>query len=964
MTFKSFIDYFSDMAKKLPNKPAVITDNTFITYQELHELSNYIAERILNQNVSAEEIIPILFERSTDMIIAMVAILKSGCAFLPLNPLTPYERQLFILNDSKARIFLTHNSGLIKTSDPAIKVINLNDKKKSGIEISNPLRETSLAYVMYTSGSTGNPKGVLIEHSSMINLFSSLIEQLNLNESERVLALTDYTFDIALIELLLPLMIGATIILTEQGTIADGLKIKKYLTQYDITVMQATPVSWEILLKHEWRNNGRLKILVGGEKFNEKLAIRLDYQKSNVFNMYGPTETSMWSMCYPLGPKLSSSSIPLGSALANTTIYLFDENLHPTPRGKEGQIYIGGKGLARGYLNNPSLTEQTFIHHPETGERLYKTGDLAIIDKDNLIYYTGRIDDQYKLNGVRIEAGEIEKIIEQETIVKKAIVKVHEQEGYYKVLSAYVEIDEEKAFNHYFPIVDDSSIQSINNIYNSVYCNAQDHENEVINTSGWKNTFTGQEFLPEELKESYQFIESVISKSDLSSVLEIGSGTGSILTTFINSAKKYTVMEISKQSINYIKSKLNSSQLEKTIFKNQSIAEVNENKQYSCVIVNSVIQYLPSISYLISAFKKLVAATLDGGTVIIGDIRSLELMEVFLIKKNKKSVYYKSRDSEILLSPYFFRALKKEIPEISHIDIAVKHGIYENELNYFRYDAILHINKPVIFRDPIIILYDHNFNSLSFENSIRMHPESPFILKKIPNLAILKMIESLAKQNPLLIKNDLPGLRRISTSENDLQNINFILHRNFETHEKLIQYDQENPLLEMEVYFYPKASKIVRCLTNEVNHSYRLYCREPFSPWLQELCFDKIKRRVAQQLISWIRPSVYSWVERWPLTSNGKIDKKRLDLTKLGEKNNDDKTILGKIQKVWENTTGSHCKVNEDFKAHGPSSLYMYFFLATINEMCEINLGYQELERYNTPFKLAHYINASRKETV
>ncbi len=965
MTFKNFTSDFSDAVRKFSNKPAIITDSDYITYQELHELSNYFAQCILNHGVAAEEIIPIVFERSIDMITAMLAILKSGCAFLPINPLTPCERQLFISNDTNARIFLTNDPSLIRISRPNMVIINLKDKIKSSLEITPSIKRNNLAYVMYTSGSTGDPKGVMIEHDSMMNLFLSLIEKLHLNESERVLALTDYTFDISLIELLLPLTMGATIVLTSQGTIADGSKIKKYLTQYDISLMQATPISWQILLKHEWHNNGLLKILIGGEKLSTRLANALNYQKGNIFNMYGPTETSMWSMYYRLEQPLVSHSVPLGEALANTTIYLLDENFNPVPPGKEGQICIGGQGLARGYLNNPALTHEKFIIHPESGERLYQTGDLAVLDKDNLIYYIGRRDDQFKLNGIRIESGEIEKFIEQETFVKKAIVKIHEQDNYFKVLSAYIEIDEAKAFNSCSDIIEDISINPIKNIYNSIYCQASAYENELINNSGWHSTFTGQALLPQELKESYQFLESTISKSDLSAVLEIGSGAGSLLKTFIDKVGKYTVVEISEQSINYIKNQLSATQLEKITFKNQSIIDINEEKNYSCVIINSVIQYLPSINYLITSLKKIIKACADACTIIIGDVRSLELMEVFLLKKNNKPTYYRNREGEIVLSPNFFIALKDEIPEISAVDIAVKSGVYENELNYFRYDVILHINKPILFQTPIIVNYDHNFDLPGFQNLLKKNAETPLILKNIPNSAIIKMLDNLESQHPLLVKKNLTEYRPGLITEIDTHKINYILTNYFENHEKFIHYDSENPISKLEIYFYPKSQKMIRVHPNKPAFSYPHYGREPFNPRLQEFCFNKIKYNLAQHLISWIRPSVYIWVEKWPLTTNGKIDKKSLEFKQLLErKSNNEDTLLSHLQKIWENTTGNYSEITRSFEEQGVSSLYLYFFLATINETYGINLSYQELKKYNTLFNLAHYIESFKKETI
>lgn len=955
-----FIEEFSLNVEKYSNKTAIYFGKDKYNYGEINRLSNNIANKLSEFMLPKETIIPLLLERTPGIIITILGILKAGCSFLPISPATPCSRITYILEETKAQLLFCdiqirfNLSTGVKTINPE-EFYSYHDK-----DMALSYKEHELAYVMYTSGSTGTPKGVLIEHLSMMNLFSSLSETLDLSHKDLFLALTDYTFDISLIELLMPLALGASIVLTEHGVVADGKKIKHYLKNFDISLIQATPLTWEILLKNGWRNDGVTRILVGGEKFKTSLALKLDYEKENVWNVYGPTETSMWSMIYHLKSPITTESVPLGKPVAKTRIKLVYEN-----DIDHAELYIGGSGVARGYLNDEKHTNAKFIYDEEENERFYKTGDLVSKTNNDSLCYVERKDNQLKFGGIRIEAGEIEATIEQEVFVKKAVVKVHEHDDYYKTLAAYVEIDEESLFAHGSHIISEDSSYYMKKIYDETYTSAKEFENSSINTCGWQNSFTGETFQENELLESYINIRKYIQHADLTHVLEIGYGTGSLLLDYLAKAQQITLVEISQIAIDYVQSIVPKEYLHKITCKLESMIHIHEVNQYSCIIINSVIQYQPSIKSLMDSLRQLIKATKAGGTLLIGDVRSLELLDTFLAVKHlfhhpeqteacPSHLFYKSRDSEIVLSPLFFYALKEQFKRISYVDINVKHGFYPNELNFFRYDVILHIEKEVKQTECQVMAFNE-FHDEEDLNHFKIQQHQPIKIKNIPYDYLNKLCDTLSIHE----KGFLNELLKNSALDEKRKELSIsLIHHKFEGYETFIQYHANAPQSYLDLLLVPNTDKktLIRPFEKEKIDSIHAYCREPFSPWLQKFCFDHIKINVKKHVMAWVNPSIYIWVEKWPQTINGKLDKKKLSLPITSSYEQDKGSVLSQLKQMWLNITGDNALIHDAFWTHGVSSLSMYYFLATINETFRLHMTYHEFHQYNTMEKVAHYI--------
>ncbi len=444
---------FEAQVERTPDATAVVCEEERLSYRELNARANQLAHHLCKLGVGAEVLVGICMERSVEMMVALLGILKAGGAYVPLDPAYPEERLAFMIKDSGLQVLITHEPFRSTLTDQVEKLVRMDKDwpaiSQEGRE--NPASEIepeNLAYVIYTSGSTGRPKGVQICHRSLVNLLTSMRARPGLTEEDSLLAVTTISFDIAALELYLPLMVGARCVLASRESSGDGQRLWSMLDDYEITVMQATPSTWKLLLESGWPGKADLKILCGGEAMPRELAEQLISRACSVWNMYGPTETTVWSSLHRVTS--SAGLIPIGRPIGNTQMYLLDRNMQPVPVGVIGELYIGGDGLARGYRNRPELNAEKFIPNPfgcEPGARLYKTGDVARCRADGNIECLWRIDNQVKVRGFRIELGEIESVLREHPATRDVCVIVREDRPGDPRLVAYVVPAKEQLFS-------------------------------------------------------------------------------------------------------------------------------------------------------------------------------------------------------------------------------------------------------------------------------------------------------------------------------------------------------------------------------------------------------------------------------------------------------------------------------------------------------------------------------------
>lgn len=434
-------EWFEQQAARSPHAVAIACDSHTCTYTDLQDRVRVLSTALRRAGVGRGSLVGVMLDRSVDLVAGLLAILRSGGAYLPLDPQLPPARLAVLLQGAGPDALLTQHALVNRLPQTDVKTIHCDDviathdeAKCTGDVACSP---DDLAYVLYTSGSTGRPKAVEICHRSLTNLLFAMQETLPFGANDSLLAVTTLSFDIAALELFLPLVSGGSLTIATREAAADPLRVRTLLETARCTVMQATPSLWRALITAGWRGTADLKILCGGEALHPELAGELCRRSRLVLNMYGPTETTIWSTFHAVHP--DDCTVPIGRPLPNTTVYVLDGNGELVMQGVAGELYIGGAGVARGYRNDPRLTRERFrLRRSVANERFYRTGDLVRVRHDGLIEFLGRVDNQVKVRGFRVGLEEVEAAINEHPAIKVAAVRVFADATGENSLAAFV----------------------------------------------------------------------------------------------------------------------------------------------------------------------------------------------------------------------------------------------------------------------------------------------------------------------------------------------------------------------------------------------------------------------------------------------------------------------------------------------------------------------------------------------
>jgi len=439
---------FELQVAKTPDAIAIEFEGKAVTYTELDRRANQIARHLRSLGVGRNVLVGLCLSRSIEMLAGLLAILKAGGGYLPLDPDYHRARLAFMVEDSGMRVLLAEEStrGVVEAIDSALLFLIDRDSTIVDRYDSCPLNEdsiddagTSTAYVIYTSGSTGKPKGVIVPHRSVVNLLESVSRIPGVSDRDTVLAITTLSFDIAVSELLLPLAVGARIVLASRETATDGPRLAALIEDSGVTLIDATPATYRLLIAAGWKGSQRLRLICTGEAMPQDLAVSLVPRARETWNAYGPTETTVWATMYRV--ESGADPILIGRPIANTTARILDQNQLEVPVGVRGELFVGGAAVTNGYLNRADLTTERFLPDPfvsDSNARMYRTGDVVRLLPDGNIQCLGRTDHQVKVRGYRIELGEIEAALLRDPAVVDAAVAVLQDKGGEPRLAAYL----------------------------------------------------------------------------------------------------------------------------------------------------------------------------------------------------------------------------------------------------------------------------------------------------------------------------------------------------------------------------------------------------------------------------------------------------------------------------------------------------------------------------------------------
>jgi amino acid adenylation domain-containing protein len=749
--------HFAAQARRAPAAEALVLPASggecaargALSYAELDRRANQLARYLRRLGVGPEVLVGLCAEPSLELAVGLLGILKAGGAYLPIAPDTPPARLAFVLEDARPRVVLVANDDQRTTNDEQHEPFGRSMRAavvQTGAALVDLVADwpaiaheradepavgippDCLAYAIYTSGSTGAPKGVLATHAALANHCDAVAAAYELGPSDRALQFAAISFDVAVEEFFPTWAHGGTVVLRPSAAAPSFDELERLIERERLTVLNLPTAYWHAWvedLAHARRELSawpRLLVLGTEQARAASLAAwhALAGDRTRCVNAYGLTETTITSTTYAAnsGVPLSGASVPIGKPIANTYARILDERLRAVPEGEIGELYIGGAGLVRGYLNQPALTAERFVPDPFTdagtdtacrvltaGTRLYRTGDLARCLADGNIEFVGRADQQVKIRGFRIEPGEVEQALRAHLSVREALVVPYTAAAGDTRLAAYV-VPREASSS--FGAQDSSPAEQWRAVYDQLYELPAGEDDPTFNTTGWNSSYTGQPIPTEEMREWVDRTAERILALRPRRVLEIGCGTGLLLFRVAPHCERYLAADISAEAIRGLRRELGRHRLPQVELAERAADDFSaiEPGTFDLVVINSVTQHFPDADYLVRVLAGAAQALAPGGRIFVGDVRSLPLLRPFHTSMQlfaadaaapagrlRQQVQGRvAREEELAIDPALFHALRHFIPRAGAADVQLKRGRFQNEMVRFRYDVTIQLD--------------------------------------------------------------------------------------------------------------------------------------------------------------------------------------------------------------------------------------------------------------------------------
>ena len=907
-------------AARTPDNIALVFENHRITYRELNQRSNQLAHFLQKNGVGPETLVGMCMDRSLEMVVGIIAILKAGGAYLPFDIAYPPERLAFMIDDAKPAIVLTqeklieqlpmHGARTVCVDKDWPKIAQENQENpKSGA------RPANLAYVIYTSGSTGKPKGCLVTHYNVVRLMQATWDWYKFDERDVWTMFHSYAFDFSVWEMWGALFYGGRVVIVPYLVSRSPEEFYKLIADEGVTVLNQTPSSFHQLMQAE-ETVGMQKlalryVVFGGEALDmqglKPWFDRHGDQIPTLINMYGITETTVHVTYRPLAIADTTGGSVIGQPIPDLQLYILDQHRQPLPIGIPGEMYVGGAGVARGYLNRPELTGERFVpdpFHARPGARLYKTGDLARYLPNGDVEYLGRIDHQVKIRGFRIELGEIESVLSEHPAVRNTVVLVREDEPGNKQLVAYVVANRQyqgQAEQSLDANLNDEQVSQWEMTFDETYSQGSD-DDPGFNIIGWNSSYNGQPYPAEHMREWVDTTVERIRALQPKSLLEIGCGTGLLLLRIAPDCRKYLATDFSQKAIarlERITHERDLSQVSLAARAGDNFAAIEPNS-FDTAVINSVIQYFPSIDYLMTVIEGMIKAVAPGGKIFIGDIRSLPLLEAFhaavqlqqspgslLTDQFAQRIRQRvAQDEELVIDPGLFYELKRREPKVGRVEIQIRRGRHRNEMTQFRYDAVLHIGPEK--EQPVDCAWlDWKKHDLTVAMVGKVLEETKPGLLAVSGIPNARVIEEVAALRLLGHKKRPANLEQLKATVRQ-ENLGAIEPEDVWDVANAHGYDAEITwsaagTSAMDVVFRDRSASaasapIARRVLEQKTASkpWGFYANNPLAGKIVRNLVPQLRQRAADKLPEYMVPSAFVVLDDLPLTENGKVDRRAL----------------------------------------------------------------------------------------
>jgi amino acid adenylation domain-containing protein len=997
-------EVFSQQVKLRPQQTALIFEKTSLTYEQLNHRANQLAHHLINLGVKPESRVGLWLSRSLDLLVAILAILKAGGVYVPFDPDYPSDRIAYMLEDSQVAVLLTHSQfqAQIPPHQATTIFIDNCEVELATQPTSAPsvlVHPDNAAYIIYTSGSTGKPKGVVVTHRHVVRLMLATEKWFKFNAKDIWTLFHSCAFDFSVWEIWGAFFFGGRLVIVPYLVSRSPEEFYNLLCDQKVTVLNQTPSAFRQLMQAEasLSREGELElryVIFGGEALDlaslEPWFERHDEEFPLLVNMYGITETTVHVTYRPI--RLRDVKQRLGSLIGkpipDLSLYILDRHCQPVPIGVIGEMYVGGAGVTRGYFNRPQLTAERMIPNPfhnSKPERLYKTGDLARFLHNGEIEYIGRNDHQVKIRGFRIELGEISAFLKRHPGVRDALVIVRETSQEDMRIAAYIvpknQIPEQENLT-------EEQTAEWQYTFNETYQGSDTETDPAFNIIGWNSSYDNQQIPAAQMRQWLDNTLARIQALQPQRVLEIGCGTGMILLNIAHQVESYWGTDFSQAAINRLTNILQNQSLSHVrLFSREAInfADI-PTSDFDTIIINSVAQYFPSIEYLQQVIAGALQVLKPGGSLFIGDNRSLPLLnyfhsslaffqaadnidrENFQIQVNRLA----EAESELVIDPNFFVNLTQAFPNLAAVEVHLKAENNHNELTKYRYDVILHKSGAEQHNIVEAVWQDWETANLQLNDLRAKIIEAGAIgWRGIPNARLIKdaaIWQWLQGNNSNINSNTIGELREF-INQLDLHSAIdpadlYTLAQEIGC-EVTISYSPDSNHQYFDVCFYPQTNSKRRSpvmpISNKILHQVaNYYAINPLKARFAKTLISQLKAQAREQLPEYMRPASFVLLESFPMTPSGKLDRRALPAPdreqEISRESFVQPTTLTqtKLCQIWSDVLGiEQIGIADDFFHLGGHSLLATKLVSRIREEFNLALPLRTVFEYPTIAGLA-----------